>query len=59
MNDNTSLFIQTSQKNMIINSEFDTTYHEHISFYNTLSMKMLVERNELFLNRIMTIGNSL
>jgi 2-polyprenyl-3-methyl-5-hydroxy-6-metoxy-1,4-benzoquinol methylase len=52
MDNNTSLFIQTSQKNMIINTEFDTTYHEHISFYNTLSMKTLVERNGLFLNRI-------
>lgn len=52
MDENTSLFIQTSQKNMIINTEFDTTYHEHISFYNTLSMKTLVERNGLFLNKI-------
>lgn len=53
MDNNTSLFIQTSQKNMIVNTEFDTTYHEHISFYNTKSMKTLVERNGLFLNRIM------
>lgn len=52
MNDETSLFIQTSQKNMIVNSEFDTTYHEHISFFNTRSMKTLVERNGLFLNHI-------
>lgn len=55
MHDKTSLFIQTSQKNMIINSEFDTTYHEHISFYNTLSMKTLVERNGLFLNKIFDV----
>lgn len=53
MDDNTSLFIQTSQKNMIVNTEFDTTYHEHISFYNTKSMKTLVERNDLHLNRIL------
>jgi len=53
MNDNTSLFIQTSQRDMIINGEFDTTYHEHISFYNTKSMKVLVERNNLILNRIL------
>jgi 2-polyprenyl-3-methyl-5-hydroxy-6-metoxy-1,4-benzoquinol methylase len=53
MNDDTILFIQTSQKNMIINNEFDTTYHEHISFYNTKSMKTLVERNGLFLNRVL------
>ena len=53
MDNNTLLFIQTSQKNMIINNEFDTTYHEHISFYNTKSMKTLVERNGLFLNRVL------
>jgi 2-polyprenyl-3-methyl-5-hydroxy-6-metoxy-1,4-benzoquinol methylase len=53
MDDKTSLFIQTSQKNMIVNTEFDTTYHEHISFYNTKSMKTLVERNGLYLNRIL------
>ena len=61
MNDKTLLFIQTSQKNMIINNEFDTTYHEHISFYNTKSMKTLVERNGIFLNRVLEAeihGNS-
>jgi 2-polyprenyl-3-methyl-5-hydroxy-6-metoxy-1,4-benzoquinol methylase len=61
MDNDTSLFIQTSQKNMIINTEFDTTYHEHISFYNTKSMKTLVERNGLHLNRILEAdihGNS-
>lgn len=49
MHEKTSLFIQTSQKNMILNGEFDTTYHEHISFFNTKSMKILVERNGLYL----------
>jgi len=53
MNENTSLFIQTSQKNMIINGEFDTTYHEHISFFNTKSMDILTKRNGLTLNRIL------
>lgn len=53
MNDNTSLFIQTSQRDMIINGEFDTTYHEHISFYNTKSMDVLTKRNGLVLNRIL------
>ena len=52
MNENTSLFIQTSQKNMIINGEFDTTYHEHISFFNTRSMNELTRRNGLTLNRV-------
>lgn len=53
MDENTSLFIQTSQRDMIINGEFDTTYHEHISFYNTKSMQTLVERNGLILNRVL------
>jgi 2-polyprenyl-3-methyl-5-hydroxy-6-metoxy-1,4-benzoquinol methylase len=52
MDNNSILFIQTSQKNMIINSEFDTIYHEHISFFNTKSMDTLVKRNGLVLNKI-------
>ena len=32
MNDNTRLYIQTSQKNMILENQFDTIYHEHINF---------------------------
>lgn len=38
------LYITTSQADMILNGEFDTIYHEHISFYNTKSMKSLCER---------------
>ena len=49
MKPSSSLFIQTSQKNMILNGEFDTTYHEHISFFNTNSMKTLVQRNGMSL----------
>tara|TARA_R110001592_G_scaffold18816_3_gene77636 strand:+ start:2751 stop:3959 length:1209 start_codon:yes stop_codon:yes gene_type:complete len=52
MGENTSLFIQTSQRDMILNGEFDTIYHEHISFYNTTSMKTLVERHGLSLVKI-------
>jgi 2-polyprenyl-3-methyl-5-hydroxy-6-metoxy-1,4-benzoquinol methylase len=44
MDDNSLLFIQTSQANMIRNNEFDTIYHEHLSFFNSNSMKTLVER---------------
>lgn len=53
MDNNTSLFIQTSQKNMIINGEFDTIYHEHISFFNVKSMDILTKRNGLMLNRVL------
>lgn len=38
------IFIQTSQSDMILNNEFDTIYHEHISFYNILYMSLLCKR---------------
>lgn len=44
LNPNGLIFIQTSQSNMITHNEFDTIYHEHISFYNIKSMKMLCNR---------------
>lgn len=42
-------FIQTSQADMIKNNEFDTIYHEHISFYNINSMNELCKRTGLYL----------
>lgn len=45
MNDESYLAIQTSQANMIENNEFDTIYHEHLSFFNTNSMKVAANRN--------------
>lgn len=52
MHDNSVLFIQTSQANMVLNNEFDTIYHEHLSFFNTNSMKTLVERCGLVLSDV-------
>jgi len=52
MNDTSILFIQTSQANMVLNNEFDTIYHEHLSFFNTKSMKTLVERCGLVLSDV-------
>ena len=43
------LFISTSQADMILNNEFDTIYHEHISFFNINSMRALAERSGLHL----------
>jgi hypothetical protein len=37
---------------MIKNNEFDTIYHEHVSFFNTNSMKNLVERCGLVLSDV-------
>jgi 2-polyprenyl-3-methyl-5-hydroxy-6-metoxy-1,4-benzoquinol methylase len=44
MHDKSRLFIQTSQADMIKNNEFDTIYHEHLSFFNSSSMMALAER---------------
>jgi SAM-dependent methyltransferase len=38
------VLVQPSQARMFENSEFDTVYHEHISFFNTNSMSKLAER---------------
>jgi len=49
MGEDTRLFIQTSQANMVLNNEFDTIYHEHVNFFNINSMERLVERAGLCL----------
>lgn len=38
------IFIQTSQADMVHNNEFDTVYHEHLSFFSVRSFSRLVER---------------
>jgi SAM-dependent methyltransferase len=49
MHDGSRLFVQTSQADMVQNNEFDTIYHEHLSFFNANSMQALVERAGLHL----------
>jgi len=49
MHDASVLFIQTSQADMIRNNEFDTIYHEHLSFFNASSMSALARRAGLCL----------
>lgn len=46
------IFISTSQADMVVNGEFDTIYHEHISFYNAESMRRLAERAGLYLSDV-------
>jgi len=41
-----TLYIQVSQVDMIKNNEFDTIYHEHISFFNINSMNTLIGRTK-------------
>ena len=55
MHDDSLLFIQTSQAEMIKNNEFDTIYHEHLSFFNINSFNELTKRTKLkLLNVIKT-----
>lgn len=44
MHEKSLLFIQNSQINMLGDGQFDTIYHEHISFFNIKSMKMILSR---------------
>lgn len=49
MNDDSFLFIQTSQAELVNNNQYDTIYHEHLSFFNINSMNELIKRTDLFL----------
>ncbi len=49
LSENGVAYIQTSQANMFFDNEFDTVYHEHISFFNVNSMKYLLSRANLHL----------
>ena len=44
LSDTGCMFIQTSQANMIANNEFDTIYHEHLSFYSVKSFCAIAKR---------------
>jgi nucleoside-diphosphate-sugar epimerase/SAM-dependent methyltransferase len=52
MHNGTVLIIETSQAEMFDNNEFDTIYHEHISYFSVSSMKKAVEKSGLFLNGV-------
>lgn len=54
MHDGSYLFVATSQANMIKGVEFDTIYHEHISYFNTESMSRLCKRAGLHLVDVFT-----
>jgi len=49
MGNNTVLFVQTSQADMVLHKEFDTIYHEHVNFFNANSMNQLAQRAGLHL----------
>jgi nucleoside-diphosphate-sugar epimerase len=52
MSNDSVLFIQTSQANMIRNNEYDTIYHEHLSFFSVKSMQTIVRMHGLYLNNV-------
>jgi len=52
MHYSSTLIIETSQAEMFDNNEFDTIYHEHISYFSINSMKVAVERAGLYLNHV-------
>lgn len=57
MHNDSLLFIATSQVDMILNGEFDTIYHEHLSFYTINSMNEICNRSGL--NLIDVVRNSI
>ena len=52
MHEESVLYIQTSQAEMILNNQFDTIYHEHVSFFNIKSMNELSNRTDLTLTDV-------
>ncbi len=53
MQNNSTIFIQTSQADMCKNNEFDTIYHEHINYFNVKSMNKLTNRVGLKLHNVL------
>ena len=47
-----NIYVQTSQAMMIFDSQFDTIYHEHLSFFSENSMRVLAERAGLVLSGV-------
>lgn len=46
------IFIQTSQADMVKYGQFDTIYHEHISFFNVKSIVALLNGTNLYLQDV-------
>jgi 2-polyprenyl-3-methyl-5-hydroxy-6-metoxy-1,4-benzoquinol methylase len=52
MHEKSVLYIQTSQSEMFVRNEFDTIYHEHLSFFNTLAMYNAASRAGMVLENV-------
>tara|TARA_R110000751_G_scaffold158376_3_gene263956 strand:- start:212 stop:1456 length:1245 start_codon:yes stop_codon:yes gene_type:complete len=55
MRDHSKLYVQTSQAELVKNNQFDTIYHEHLSFFNINSMKALADRSKLSLTNVIKV----
>jgi hypothetical protein len=49
MNDNSYLYIEANRKNMIFENKFDLINHKTLNFFNTISMNLLCNKNDLIL----------
>ena len=52
MNDQTILYVQTSQSDMIEKGQYDTAYHEHLSFFTVRSMDIAAKMAGLCLDGV-------
>lgn len=52
MSDNTILYVQTSQSEMIEKGQYDTAYHEHLSFFTVRSMDIAAKMAGLCLDGV-------
>jgi 2-polyprenyl-3-methyl-5-hydroxy-6-metoxy-1,4-benzoquinol methylase len=52
LNDDGEILVQTSQRDMVIEGQFDTVYHEHHSFFSLSSFVSLSWRAGLFVKKV-------
>ena len=52
MNESSRLYLQTSQAELFNSGEFDTLYHEHVSFFTVRSMAQLAHQCQLHLDHV-------
>lgn len=52
MSNESVLFIQTSQALMIQNNQYDTVYHEHLSFFSVKSMNTIVNIHNMYIHKV-------
>lgn len=51
-----SIWVQTSQANMVLDGTFDAIYHEHVSYFTPMSIASLARRAGLTIARMETVA---